>query len=52
MNNSIFGKTQENLRNRVHVELITNARILQKRVAEPSLDNPITDCLTVSYSVE
>ena len=27
MNNSVFGKKQENLRNRVHVELITDARI-------------------------
>ena len=46
MNNSVFGKTQENLRNRVHVELITDARILGKRVAEPSFcrGNPITDC--------
>ena len=49
MNNSVFGKTQENLRNRVHVELITDARILRKRVAKPSFyrGNPITDCLTV-----
>ena len=35
MNNSVFGKTQENLRNRVSVELITDARILRKRVAKP-----------------
>ena len=43
MNNSVFGKTQENLWNRV--ELITDACILRKRVAKSS--NPITDCLTV-----
>ena len=49
MNNSVFGKTQENLRNRVNVELITDARILRKRVAKPNFyrGNPITDCLTV-----
>ena len=54
MNNSVFGKTQEILRNRVHVELITDARILRKRVAKPSFyrGNPITDCLTVvQYNV-
>ena len=39
MNNSVFGKMRENLRNRVSVE----------RVAKPSLcrGNPITDCLPV-----
>ena len=44
MNNSVYGKTQENLRNRVHVELITDAGIFPKRVNQ---GNPITDCLTV-----
>ena len=44
MNNSVFGKTQENLRNRESVELITDARILRKRVAKPNFYrcNPIT----------
>ena len=48
MNNHVFGKTQENLRKRVHVELITDAGILRKRVAKPNFcrGNPITDCLT------
>ena len=49
MNNSVFGKTQENLRNRVGVELMTDACLLRKRVAKPSFyrGNPITDYLTV-----
>ena len=40
--------TQENLRKRVQVELITDAGILRKRVARPNSyrGNPITDCLT------
>ena len=46
-NNSVFGKRQ-NLRKRVHVELITDAGILRKRVPKPNFcrGNPITDCLT------
>ena len=47
MDNSVFGKKQENLRKRVHVELITDGGTLHKRVAKPSFYNPITDCLTV-----
>ena len=35
MNNSAFGKTQEDLRNRICVELITDARILRKLVSKP-----------------
>ena len=48
MSNSVFGKTQENLRKRVHVGQVTYAGILHKRVAKPNFcrDNHITDCLT------
>ena len=51
MNNSDLGKTQENLRNRVDVELITDARLLRKRVAKPSFyrGNPYS-VNTDSYS--
>ena len=42
-NNSVFGKPQENLRKRVHVELITDAGILRKRVTKPNFcrGNPL-----------
>ena len=52
MNNSVLGKTRENLRNRVHVELVIDARLLRKRVANPNFcrGKPITDCLTVVQS--
>ena len=53
MNNSVVGKTQENLRKRVHVKLITDAGILRKRVAKPNFcgGNPITDCLTALWQL-
>ena len=40
--------TQENLKKRVHVELITDVGILRKRIAKPNFcrGNPITDCMT------
>ena len=49
MNNSVYGKTQENWRKRVQVELIADVCILRKRVVKPGFckGNPITDCLTV-----
>ena len=51
MNNSVFGKTQENLLKRVQVDLITDAAVLRKRVTKPSFCRgiPITDCLTVAH---
>ena len=47
MNNSVY----ENLRNRVQVELVTDAYTLRKRVTKPSFyrGNPITDCFTVVH---
>ena len=36
MNNCVFGKTQENLRNRVNVEVITKRDVALKRVCNPS----------------
>ena len=49
MDNSVFCKTQENLRKRVNVELIPDANILRKHVANPIFCRgmPITECLTV-----
>ena len=52
MNNAVFGKTQENLRKRINVELITDEKILKKGVANPGFKhgNIITKELTIVQS--
>ena len=52
MNDSVFGKTQENLRTGVNIELITNAKLLKKRVARPAFSRGdiITDDLAIIQS--
>ena len=52
MNNAVFGKTQENLRNRVNVEVITDKKTALKRVAKPNFkrSQTIHDDLVVIQS--
>ena len=38
MNKSVFGKTLENIRNRVHIRLISSDNVAKKLAAKPSYD--------------
>ena len=38
MNNSVFGKTPENIRNRVEIRLISTDKVAQKLVTKPNYD--------------
>ena len=38
MNNSVFGKTLENIRNRIDIRLITSDKVAQKLAAKPNYD--------------
>ena len=38
MNNSVFGKTLENIRNRVDIRLITSNKVAQRLAAKPNYD--------------
>ena len=42
MNNSVFGKTQENLRKRISVEVITDEAIARKRTCKPTFKRSYT----------
>jgi hypothetical protein len=39
MNNSVFGKTMENPRNRVDIKLCCNERKLEKLIAQPNFES-------------
>jgi len=39
MNNSVFGKTMENIRNRVKIRLVNNQKSLKKCAAKPNFDH-------------
>ena len=39
MNNSVIGKTMENIRNRVNIRLVSNQKSLKKCVAKPNFDH-------------
>ena len=40
MNNSVFGKTMENIRNRVNVKLVNTQERLKKLISKPNLKSP------------
>ena len=39
MNNSVFGKTMENIRNRVYVKLVSERRVAEKLSAKPNFEH-------------
>ena len=39
MNNSVIGKTQENIRNRVDIPLISSDKVAQQLAAKPNCDH-------------
>src|SRR6476469_11108833 len=41
MNNSVFGKTMENIRNRRNIKLITDSKDFKKYVAKPTFMNGV-----------
>ena len=44
MNNSVFGKTMENIRNRVDIRLVTNKKDAKKLISKPTYKNRTIFC--------
>jgi hypothetical protein len=39
MNNAVFGKTKENIRNRVEIKLCSNEKKVEKPIAKPNFES-------------